>query len=95
MTLYTILFGDFQAPQIVRTRVHRLDGANVEPTERTGTITSQVVETVRRHNGLSATEITSSIGASYGTVMNSLVRLMARGQLRRVKTGASYKYFGV
>lgn len=93
MLLRTILFGDFQAPPIVRTRTHRLDVTTVEPGDRAGTITSQVVDVIRRRQGLSAREITDSVGASYGTVMNSLVRLMARGQLRRVKHGASFKYF--
>ena len=93
MTLYTILFGEFHPPVSTGRITHRIDDERVSPVERTGTITSQIAEIVMRNQGLSATEITNSIGASYGTVMNSLVRLMARGQLRRVKQGAAYRYF--
>ena len=70
-----------------------MDGERVDPVERTGTITKQITDVILNNQGLSATEITNSIGASYGTVMSSLVRLMARGQLRRVKQGAAYRYF--
>lgn len=93
MNLYTILFGEFHPPVSTGRITHRMDGERVDPVERTGTITKQITDVILNNQGLSATEITNSIGASYGTVMSSLVRLMARGQLRRVKQGAAYRYF--
>ena len=93
MNLYNILFGEFIPPVSTGRITHKLDGANAEPSEREGTITSQVVAAVNRRQGLTANEIAACIGAKYSTVTNTLVRLIARRQLRRIKNGASYKYF--
>lgn len=94
MTLQQILFGHFYPPAVARTYKHRLDIATVQTREfPVGNTRIAILDLVRDNPGMSAREITDSLGVKYGTVMQVLIRMMSRRQLRRVKHGASYKYF--